>query len=246
MTRKVERNEALGYLRQLEPNLVPIAAPSPGICCESCRSGVGDIYARCFPCNENGTPAVLPISLSLHGSALHRRLRRYKDAPTEEERREHSLVLAVLLGYFLQRHEGCLGDTPDFLVTVPSRDRDALEAIINKLPRLRAKRIEALRASGTSATPQFELVAPQVEDRSVLLLDDTFTRGRNIAAAHRALVSGGASIIGPLVIGRHFHSDFPLNVGLWSCLKDRRWSLDRCGLCSPIDCQAGAVPQPML
>ena len=105
---------------------------------------------------------------------------------------------------------------------------------------------EGQRANGTSATPQFELVAPQVEDRSVLLLDDTFTRGRSIAAAHRALVSGGASIIGPLVIGRHFHLDFPTSVGLWSCLKDQRWSLDRCGLCGPVDCQTEPLPQAML
>ena len=246
MTRKVERKEALGYLRQLEPNLVPIAAPSPGICCKSCRSGAGDVYTRCFPCNENDVADVLPISMSLHGSALHRRLRRYKDAPTGEERREHSLILAVLLGHFLQRHQDCLGATPDFLVTVPSEDRDALTAVIDMLPQLRARRIRALRASGTRASPQFELVAPQVEDRGVLLLDDTFTRGRNIAAAHRALVNGGASIIGPLVIGRHFHSDFSTSAGLWSCLKDQRWSLDRCGLCKPIDCQSGPLPQAML
>ena len=240
----MKRKEALGYLRRLEPNLVPISAPSAGICCESCRSGVSDDYIRCFQCNQYGVPDVLPISMSQHNSALHYRLRRYKDAPSREERREHSVVLAALLKLFLQHHEGCLGGTPDFVVTVPSKKRDALTAVVKMLPKLNAKRIRALRAAG-NATPQFELVAPQVDGRSVLLLDDTFTRGRSIAAAHRALVAGGAAILGPLVIGRHFHSDYWTSEDLWNCLRNRPWNLDSCGLCGPVDCRPDPSPQAM-
>ena len=203
----------------------------------SCRSGVGDDYARCFQCNEYGVPAVLPISMSLHSSALHYRLRRYKDAPSDVERREHSLVLAALLKLFLQHHGGCLGEAPDFVVTVPSKARDALKAVVKMLPKLDAKRIRALKATGTSSDPRYKLVAPQVEGRSVLLLDDTFTRGRSIAAAHGALLEGGAEVLGPLVIGRHFHRDYWANEHLWSCLQDQEWHLDSCGLCEPIDCR---------
>ena len=241
----MRREEALGYLRRLEPHLVPIAAPAPGICCKSCRSGVGDPYARCFPCNDDDVPDILPISMSVHGSALHRRLRRYKDALIGDERREHSLVLAVLLSLFFHHHRGCLGDTPDFVVTVPSKDRDALAAVVRMLPQLRAKRIQALKATGTKSTPQFELAAPQVEGRSVLLLDDTFTRGRSIAAAYSTLVEGGANVLPPLVIGRHFRPDYRTSEDLWNCLRNQQWNLDSCGVCGPVDCQPGPSPQAM-
>ena len=241
----MRREEALGYLRRLEPNLVPIAAPAPGICCESCRSGVDDPYARCFPCNSHDVPDILPISMSVHGSALHRRLRRYKDALTGDERREHSLVLAVLLSFFLDHHRNCLGDTPDFVVTVPSEDRDALAAVVRMLPQLMAKRVQAIRAAGTNSAPQFELAAPQIEGRRVLLLDDTFTSGRSIAAAYSTLVEGGASVLRPLVIGRHFHPDYRTSEDLWNCLQSQQWSLDSCGVCEPVDCQPGLSPQTM-
>ena len=242
----MKRPKTLKYLRRLEPALVPIAAPCPGICCETCRSGVGATYSRCSQCYQHGVPTVLPISMSVHGSPLHHRLRGYKDAPSREARREHALVLAALLGLFLQRHRHCLGDTPDFVVTVPSRSRDALKAVVKMVPKLNANRIRALKATGTSAAPRYKLVDSQVKGHSVLLLDDTFTSGKSIAAAHSALVEGGAEILGPLVIGRHFRPDFPTSMGLWNCLEKQRWSLDACGLCEPVECRAGPTLQAML
>jgi len=184
--------------------------------------------------------------MSVHGSPLHHLLRGYKDAPSREARREHSLVLAALLGLFLQRHRDCIGDTPDFVVTVPSKNRDALKVVVKMLPKLSAKRVQALKATGTSNAPRYKLVDSQVRGRSVLLLDDTFTSGRSIAAAHRALSKGGANIVGPLVIGRHLRPDFPTSIELWNCLEKQRWNLDACGLCGPVDCRAGPMPQAML
>ncbi len=183
--------------------------------------------------------------MSLHVGGLHRRLRDYKEADDNEERREHSLVLAALLGLFLRNHQGCLGVEPDFVVTVPSADRDALAAVVALLPSLQAKHINALNATGSSATPCYELTTPQVDSQRVLLLDDTFTSGKSIATAYKTLADGGATIIGPLVIGRHFRPDFSTSVGLWDCLRTHEWSLDRCGICAPVDCPT-QLPQTSL
>lgn len=174
--------------------------------------------------------------MSLHAERLHRRLRDYKEADDNEERREHALVLAALLGLFLDNHQDCLGANPDFVVTVPSTQRDALTEVVKLLPSLRAKHIRALNATGSSAAPRYELNTRQVDGQRVLLLDDTFTRGKSIAAAHTTLADGGATIIGPLVIGRHFRPNFPTSVDLWDCLQSHTWSLDRCGICAPVDC----------
>lgn len=235
----MNRAQARAYLRRLQPELVPVAAPRPGICCKTCHSGVGPGYSRCGPCNWHDVPPVLPISISVHGKGLHRRLRGYKDATAKAERRECSLDLAVLLYLFLERHSDCLGGMPDIVVDVPSADREALRRVIKRLPSLRDRRLRVLRAVGSKTERRYEIDegAPQrVAGRRVLLLDDTFTTGRSITAAYNALVNAGAKIVGPLVIGRHFHPDYDTSVDLWDCLRKHTWSLKRCGICGPVDC----------
>ena len=188
----MNRAQALAYLRRLQPELVPVAAPRPGICCETCRSGVGPGYNRCIPCNRHDVPPVLPISISVHGRGLHRRLRNYKDATAKAGRRECSLDLAVLLYLFLERHSDCLGGMPDIVVTVPSTDRDALRAVIKRLPGLRDRRLRVLRAVGSKTERRYEVdegASQRVAGRRVLLLDDTFTTGKSITAAYSTLAN---------------------------------------------------------
>ena len=241
----MNRAQALVYLRRLQPELVPVAAPRPGICCETCRSGVGPGYDRCGPCNRHDVPPVLPLSISVHGRGLHRRLRNYKDATAKVERREFSLDLAALLYLFLERHSDCLGGMPDIVVTVPSTDRDALRAVIKRLPSLRDRRLRVLRAVASKTERRYEVdegASERVAGRRVLLLDDTFTSGRSITAAYSALANAGAKIVGPLVIGRHFYPDYDTSVDLWDCLRKHTWSLKRCGICGPVQCPAEPVP----
>ena len=241
----MKRAQALAYLRRLEPELVPVAAPRPGICCETCRSGVGPGYNCCGPCSWHDVPTVLPISISVHGKGLHRRLRRYKDATSKAEKREYLLDLAALLHLFLERHSDCLGGMPDIVVTVPSTDRDALRAVIKRLPSLRERRLRVLRAVGSKTERRYEVdegASQQVAGRRVLLLDDTFTSGRSIAAASSALANAGAKIVGPLVIGRHFYPDYDTSVDLWDCLRKHTWSLKRCGICGPVQCPTELAP----
>ena len=140
-------------------------------------------------CNWNDVPPVLPISVSVHGKGLHCRLRGYKDAAAEAERRERSLDLAVLLSLFLDRHGDCLGGIPDVVVTVPSTDRDALGAVTDRIPTLRGRHLGVLRAVGSMAERRYEPddgASKRVAGRRILLLDDTFTSGRSVAAAHTA------------------------------------------------------------
>ena len=241
----MNRAQALAYLRRLQPELVPVAAPRPGICCETCRSGVGPGYSRCGQCNRHDVPSVLPISMSVHGRGLHLRLRNYKDATAKAEKREFSLDLAALLYLFLERHSDCLGGMPDIVVTVPSTDRDALRAVIKRLPSLRDRRLRVLRAVGSKTERRYEVeegVSQRVAGRRVLLLDDTFTSGRSITAAYSALADAGAKIVGPLVVGRHFYPDYDTSVDLWDCLRKHTWSLKRCGICGPVQCPAEPVP----
>ncbi|MCY3844244.1 MAG: phosphoribosyltransferase [Acidobacteria bacterium] len=182
---------------------------------------------------------MLPIAISMHGKGLHRRLRGYKDAVAKAERSECSLDLAVLLSLFLERHSDCLGGMPDVVVTVPSTDRDALRAVINRLPSLRDRHIRVLRAVGSKTERRYEVderTSERVAGRRVLLLDDTFTSGRSITAAYGALANVGAKIVRPLVMGRHFYPDYDTSVDLWDCLRKHTWSLKRCGICGPISC----------
>ena len=226
------------YLERIQPGLVPIAAGQPGVC-GICRSGA-DGDDRCWRCSQEGIVPVLPISMSVHSEALHQRLRWYKDGQPPQ-RREHTLELAALLVLFLGHHLGCLGGAPDLVVTVPSRRRDAVKGIEDQVGWL-SERHTSLSAVGTKDLPQFE-VDGDVRGKQVLLLDDTFTRGRSITAASRALSGAGADGVRALVIGRHFHPGYDTSVELWECLKRHTWRLDRCGICGPIHCSGSSNDQ---
>ena len=90
-------------------------------------------------------------------------------------------------------------------------------------------------------------VAPaELKGRRVLLIDDTFTRGRSITAAYEALPSVGADVLVPLVIGRHFRPDYSTSQALHDCLSRRRWKLKHCGICKPVECPEIAGPATLL
>ena len=226
------------YLERLESGLVPIAAAQP-LVCSTCRSGANPGYERCYRCEDEGIVEVLPISMSIDGKALHHRLRNYKDGNTEQKK-VFTLQLAALLHLFLHNHHKCIGGRYDAVVTVPSSRRDAVWGIVKKLPDLRELHV-ALTYTGTGGSPTYR--APtDLKAKRVLLLDDTFTRGRNITAAHAALTEIEANVLLPVVIGRHFHPEFSTSPPLAACLKKHTWELDRCGVCGPVNCDHGPEP----
>ena len=226
------------YLERLESGLVPIAAAQP-LVCSTCRSGANPGYERCYRCEDEGIVEVLPISMSIDGKALHHRLRNYKDGNTEQKK-VFTLQLAALLHLFLKNHRKCIGGRYDAVVTVPSRRRDAVMGIVNRLPKLRDRHV-ALTRTGTGAPPTYKAPA-KLKAKRVLLLDDTFTRGKSITAAHAALTKVESDVLLPVVIGRHFHPEFQTSPQLAACLKRHTWQLDRCGVCGPVNCDHGPEP----
>ncbi len=182
---------------------------------------------------------VLPLSMSIHSEALHHRLRNYKDG-NPRQKKDYTLQPAALFLLFLNNHRKCIGGRYDAVVTVPSSKRYAVMGIVKKLSNLRDLHV-ALKYTGTDGSPTYEAPA-DLQAKRVLLLDDTFTTGRSITAAHAALMKVEADVLLPVVIGRHFHPEFPTSRPLAACLKRHTWKLDRCGICGPVNCGHGPEP----
>ena len=182
--------------------------------------------------------------MSVHGGPLHHRLRNYKDDTRYERRREYTLQLAALLSEFLKRHMDCLGGEPEAVTTVRSENRDAQRRIVRRIRSLRDLHVSL---DWVEDDEHMRFVAPaELKGRRVLLIDDTFTRGRSITAAYEALTSVGADVLVPLVIGRHFRPDYSTSQALYDCLSRRRWKLKHCGICKPVECPEIAGPATLL
>lgn len=225
---------AAELLAPLRPGLVPVPAHQPGLC-PVCRTGTKDGFDDCYRCA--GSPhRVLPISMSVHGELLHHHLRNYKDGPNEAIRAKFTLRLAALVETFLSNHlDRCLGGNVDLVATVPSARRDAPWAIVSRLQRFDGfTNVLTCDPSGTLSAD------PAVAGERVLLLDDTFTTGSSIRPAADLLVRCGATVVGPVVIGRHFRPAYQASQALAKCLENRQWLPDRCGIC------AGEICNPPL
>lgn len=229
---------AAELLLPLRPGLVPVpAAGQPGVC-GICHSGCDRSYGQCYPCLEAvqvfGVGDVLPISMSVDGGLLHRHLRGYKDDRSPQVRTRMSLRLAALVAIFFHNHARCVGDF-DSLVLVPSSSRTAVEGIIQLLPLLRDQYRPALRVTGMGSKsdlrPDRFGLTRRVEGETVLLLDDTFTRGPSIFSALAALREAGAVVVGPMVIGRHVQPGWAPSSDLLDWLQKRSWDEERCCRC---------------
>jgi len=225
------------YLDRIRSGLVPIAGAQLGVC-KTCHSGANGTFEQCYVCDRNNIIEVLPISMSVHGGSLHKRLRQYK-SNNSTQRKEYTLELAALLYLFLTNHWECLGGEPDHIVTVPSPQRDAPKRIIDRISPIRDIHIplqyKIKRDSAQYKAPK------ELSRKRVLLIDDTFTTGNSVTKAYMALSKVGAEIAIPIVIGRHFHPDFnEAHRKLMDCLDGDEWRLDRCGICAPIYCSDSA------
>lgn len=103
------------------------------------------------------------------------------------------------------------------------------------LPGLRAHVAPLLRATGVGTktdlrTDRFE-VTRNVAGERALVLDDTFTRGPTLFSAVAALRDAGASVVGPVVLGRHINPGWGPSQVLLSWLGDRTWDEARCCRC---------------
>jgi predicted amidophosphoribosyltransferase len=229
--------DARSVMSALLGALVPVpAVPQVGVCA-ICHSSVKSAYQRCWQCSLASSlepPEVLSITMEPRGELIHNHLRGYKDDADPAVRLRKSYRLAALLSVFISNHSGCIGEW-DLVTCVPSPNRIALEPVV-KMVRVLESNYDAILTERAGGPPR-ELSADRfivtrdIVDRRVLLLDDTFTTGSAIFSAAAAIRNAGATVVGPLVIGRFVDEEWPPSAALMEWLRPRDWDEERCARC---------------
>ncbi|HZE04727.1 MAG TPA: hypothetical protein VE127_05860 [Solirubrobacteraceae bacterium] len=214
--------------------------------CAQCFN-LTDGFSRCYACVHGGRflDAMVPISYSVAGEQMHHALAGYKRLHGASARRL-TLGLAAVLWRHLALHESCVKraanvETFTLVTIVPSGipERDAahpLHELVSLVAPLQDRYERVLRRSDTPAAPhefqadKYELVC-DVNGRSVLLIDDTWTKGANAQSAAAALKAAGATTVAAVVIGRHVNRGWHHNDRHLRMLpQPYDWS--RCALCA--------------
>ena len=215
--------------------------------CSQCFN-LTDGYSRCYSCAHGGRflDAMVPISYSVAGEQLHYALAGYKRLNGDIARR-FTLGLAAVLWRHLVGHERCLahaGNVKRFTVAtaVPSSslERDGghpLDDLVNLVGSLEGRYERLLRRSETPAAPH-EFSPAKYEPlrdltgQTVLLVDDTWTKGANAQSAAAALKAAGADTVAAIVIGRYVNRGWRRNDRQLRRLPQPfDWST--CALCAP-------------
>ena len=210
-------------LTDLYANFMLGPRPGPGVC-DLCLD-LTDGRRRCPRCERapEWLDAVAPVSYSVAHEQLHHALAGYKRPPTVVARR-FEIELAAVLWRFLALHENCIAHAArteafDLVTTVPSstlqRDRDhPLHRIVGELAGPTRGRYERVLSRSTAAIEpraysalKFEALS-DLTDRTVLLVDDTWTTGANARSAAATLKRAGAATVAAVVIGRHLHREY--------------------------------------
>ncbi|MGE5283247.1 MAG: hypothetical protein ACM3N0_13185, partial [Chloroflexota bacterium] len=166
--------------------------------------------------------AMVPITYSEHLGQMHLALRNYKDANSTAIRRHDSIRLAAILWRFLRDHESCVAhavDTDGFdLVTIvpsskPERDKHSPFAeLTGWIEPIKERLQRTLEPTGEVEGREFDSnryrAIADLADKSVLLLDDTWTAGGHAQSAAHALTAAGAQKVALVVIGRHVRRDY--------------------------------------
>ena len=192
--------------------------------CPVCGRAVHGHRSVCFCCRLTSRQLALPlVPVTVTGEYRvgdrdHRRLRGYKDGPTEGARTRHREALVAELSAWMSAHAGELQERtgPWSVVTaVPSTRRTGpapVEALVDGVPLLAERH---LRLLGRGRDPLDHLVAARAGfvplpgvDRAglvglpVLVFDDSITTGARAQSAAAALRLAGASVVGILAVGR--------------------------------------------
>lgn len=184
-------------------------------------------HRRCYGCVHGGRflDAMAPISYSIAGEQLHHALAGYKRLHGVIARRL-TFGLAAVLWRHLALHEACLARAaavPAFSLatTVPSSrpERDAvhpLHELVSLVEPLQSRYQRALRRTEAPATPhefnrcRYESLR-DLTGHSILLVDDTWTKGANAQSAAAALKAAGAERVAMVVIGRYVNRGWGQN-----------------------------------
>jgi len=186
--------------------------------CSQCFN-LTDGYRRCYGCVHGGRflDAMVPISYSVAGEQLHHALASYKRQHGIVARR-FALGLAAVLWRYLSLHERCLASATavsafDLATIVPSSSPDCagihpLDGLVSMVKPVEGRYERLLRRSDTPATaheftPRKYEAVRDLTGHSVLLLDDTWTKGANAQSAAAALKAAGAQHVSAIVVGRY-------------------------------------------
>ena len=225
-------------LRPLRPALVPVPSAGQLGICPICHSSRAERYATCYPCAQAAPldpPPILPVSMSVAGGALHYHLRQYKDSPSRSTRDRFTLRLAALVAVFMEHHATCIGAW-DVVTGVPSARRRALDPVITKLKIFHRRHSPVLTARSSEEERSFDRgqfqVGGDLVGHRVLLLDDTFTTGARLFSAVAALRQAGATVVGPVVLGRHVEPSWGPSGEMMTWLAERLWTAEGCARCA--------------
>jgi predicted amidophosphoribosyltransferase len=181
-----------------------------------------DGYGRCYACAHGGRwlNAVAPISYSVAGEQLHHALAAYKRGGSTVARRL-GVELAAVLWRHLAEHEPCVAraagvEAFELVTTVPSSDRahdqtHPLRLLVGELVGPTRERYRPLLSRSDTVVAAHEFSARKFEaqmeiaDRSILLIDDTWTTGANAQSAGAALKAAGAGAVAVVVMGRYLN-----------------------------------------
>ncbi len=220
-------------LEPLRPALVPVPADQPGIC-EVCRTALRDGRSHCFWCSQYRDIRVVPITMSINLGLVHTHLRGYKDRTSASVRERMAVRLAALLRMFFVHHGECVGGF-DHVATVPSLRRDALRSVLDLLPEFRRHPSGLLVPvdDGVGDVANFD-VSHDVAGARVLVIDDTFTSGESMLRAVDAVRDAGATLVGPVVIGRHVQPMFENSKPMAERLQGIPFDFDECARCGGV------------
>lgn len=237
--------------------LRPVLPTGLGVC-SSCHTSVIGSFPRCIPCNaaRSALPSVADsigfVSLAVKQHQRAYELAFYKDERYSFDKRFRPVAgLTAIFWRWLKVHEECLARSagvPSFsaVTSIPStRNRvgHPLATMVSEKIGVTIDRYRPLLLSNPNFPDNRDfsierfLVQEKVQPgASVLLIDDTFTKGSRVQSASAALKSAGAGTVGVMCIGRHFapsqEGDF--GVAAKSYLKQSEelaWNWDRCCYC---------------
>jgi len=222
--------------------------PGPDVCGICCGALDGH-FDVCWSCRqiERGLRRrlhpVTPISLTTSDTGLYAALKQYKGQPSLISRRQQ-VRLADLVGKFLERHGDCVApDGYDVIVVVPSlqvrAEHHPLASTLRMLPQVGHAVVDALYSGparierNVPACDAYQCRRELVENRRVLLVDDTYTTGAHLHSAAAALEDAGTREIRLLVVGRYQSWEWEPARRLleWSTALENRWSSRCCVHC---------------
>ena len=226
--------ELMSVSDALASELVPMPADASDVC-PMCRSGRKPSSELCYSCtrtsNQVAYPCsmVIPISFYKKPSLLRELMHNFKEHPDPAVRFDgRKAVAAIVARYFLENGSALAKryGTWDATVAVPSthHDRDpALQAAIHEnFPDVLAPFERPLgRGTGdmgfNKASETGFVLKSEVKDKSLLLLDDTFTTGARLQSAHHALVAAGATVPIAVIVTRKINPSKTYgNLEMWA------------------------------